>query len=286
MSKRRSKKRKDGPAAQDGGRAYYVYCIGERDSIAHLFEGELPGGIEEGAAVEMVEADDLAAVASAVSAEEYGAGRLQARLADLAWTAARAMRHEKVMEHFAARSTVIPLRFATIYLSRDRIGEMISERRAELLEIIERLRGREEWGINIYCDRAALMSEITAISLRLSEMAERAEKSSPGQAYLLRRQIEALKNDEARAETKRVIEAAASRLAAASEQASRLRVVKGDAGEAGETVAKLAFLVSRERFDVFREAAEALAREHEPRFRLEMTGPWPAYTFSSPGEAE
>jgi hypothetical protein len=286
MSKRRSKKRKGGPTAPGDGRAYYVYCIGERDALAPLFEVGLPGGIEEGAPVEMVEADDLAAVASAVPADEYGAERLQARLADPAWTAVRAMRHEKIMEHFAARSTIIPLRFATIYLSRDRIGEMISERRAELLEIIERLRGREEWGINIYCDRASLMSEITSISPRLCEMAERAEKSSPGQAYLLRRQIEALKSDEARAETKRVIAEVESRLAAASEQASRLRVIKGEAGEAGETVAKLAYLVSRERFDLFREAAEALAREHGTRFRLEMTGPWPAYAFSSPGEAE
>jgi hypothetical protein len=92
-----------------------------------------------------------------------------------------------------------------------------------------------------------------------------------------------LKSDEARVETKRVIAEVESRLAAASEQASRLRVSKG---EAGETVAKLAFLVSRERFDLFREAAEALAREHSARFRLEMTGPWPAYAFSSPGEAE
>jgi hypothetical protein len=95
-----------------------------------------------------------------------------------------------------------------------------------------------------------------------------------------------MKSDEARAETKRVIAEVESRLAAASEQASRLRVIKGEAGEAGETVAKLAYLVSRERFDLFREAAEALAREHGTRFRLEMTGPWPAYAFSSPGEAE
>jgi hypothetical protein len=254
-----------------------------------LFKGELPEGIEAGASVEMVGADDLAAVASAVPRAQYAAGPLQARLADPAWTALRAMRHQKVMEHFAARSSIIPLRFATIYLSRERIREMISERRAELIAIIGRLSGREEWGINVYCDRSALTREIATISPRLREMSGRADKSSPGRAYLLSRQIEAMKNDEARAETKRVIGEIERRLAAVSEEASRLRVIKGEAGEAGEAgeiVAKLAFLVARERFDVFREAAEELAREHSAGFRLEMTGPWPAYTFSSLGEAE
>lgn len=284
MSKGRTKRRESKSAASNESRALYLYCIAERAALGPVSGDEMPEAIEEGAAVEIIEAGDLAAIASEVPVSEYGEKPLAARLADPAWTAVRAMRHEKVVEHFAGRAGVIPLRFATIYLSRERIREMISDRREELLPIIERLRGREEWGINVCRNTGALMSEITSISPRLSELARRADKAPPGQAYLLRKQIEALKADEVKAETRRVVEEVERRLAAASEAAARLRMAKDETGERGEIVAKLAFLVPRERFDKFRDAAERLAGEHRAGFRLEMTGPWPAYNFSSADE--
>jgi hypothetical protein len=286
MNKGKSKKRKGDRAASNDSLALYVYCVGESAALRPLINADLPEAIEEGASIETVEAGDLAAVASAVSIAQYSEEALQARLADPAWTAVRAMRHEKVMEHFAARATVVPVRFATIYLSRKRVQEMVYERQQELAAIIERLRGREEWGINVCRDTAALMKEIASISPRLRDLGERADRSSPGEAYLLRKQIDAMKASEARAETSRVVAEIERGLAALSEGATRLRAAKDETGEQGEIVAKLAFLVSRDRFDDFREAAERLAREHRAGFRLEMTGPWPAYNFSSVVETE
>jgi hypothetical protein len=60
----------------------------------------------------------------------------------------------------------------------------------------------------------------------------------------------------------------------------RLRLLKDEGGEHNDLVAKLAFLVARDRFEEFRAAAERLAEEHAPAgFKLELTGPWPAYNF-------
>ena len=68
--------------------------------------------------------------------------------------------------------------------------------------------------------------------------------------------------------------------------AARLRVIKDEAGEQGETAARLAFLVQRESFEDFRAAAERLAERYTPLgFRFELTGPWPAYNFAE-GEGE
>jgi len=70
-------------------------------------------------------------------------------------------------------------------------------------------------------------------------------------------------------------------MAASFEGAARLRVLKDEATEQGELAARLAFLVRRERFDDFREAAERLAAAYTPLgFRFELTGPWPAYNFA------
>jgi hypothetical protein len=282
MSKRARKKSQE----QDtGGRGFYVYCVGGRESLAPLFDEELPEAIEEGAGLEAIEAGGLAAVVSAVPLEVYGEGALAERLSDATWTATRALRHERVAEHFARRAAVVPLRFGAIYLRRGGVASMVEERAAQFGEVLARLEGRDEWGLNVYAERARLREEVTNLSARLREMAGRAEASTPGQAYLLRKKIEGLRDEEARAETRRVAREAEETLAAACDGVARLRVLKDEATEQGELAARLAFLVRREGFGDFRAAAERLADRYTPLgFRFELTGPWPAYNFAAAGE--
>jgi hypothetical protein len=283
MSKRAAKKGQ----RDEAGRAFYVYCVGERDALAALFGGAMPDAIEDGAALELVESEGLAAVVSAVPLEDYGEGGLALRLGDAAWTATRALRHERVAEHFARRTPVVPLRFGAIYLERGGVARMLSERGAQFRAVLVRVGGREEWGLNVYVERARLREEVTRVSPRLREMSERAEGSAPGQAYLLRKKIEALRDEEGRAETRRVAAEVERRLDAASEGAARLRVLKDEASEEGELAARLAFLVRRDGFDAFRAAAETLAAEYTPLgFRFELTGPWPPYNFAEGAEVK
>ncbi|MDT5296438.1 MAG: hypothetical protein QOJ76_3318, partial [Acidobacteriota bacterium] len=238
MSKRASKKsqraavgHKPPPAkntatAKNDVEAFYVYCVGERDALAPLVGAELPDAIEAEAGLELIEGGGLAAVVSAVPLADYGEGALEARLADAAWMATRALRHERVAEHFARRAGVVPLRFGSIYLRREGVARMLCERGAQLRAVLKRLGGREEWGLNVYVERARLREEVTRVSVRLREMVERAEASPPGQAYLLRKKIDALRDEETRNETRRTAAEVERRLAAASDGVARLRVLK------------------------------------------------------------
>jgi hypothetical protein len=280
MSERKPKKSKSEAGRAEAAQAFYVYCVGERDALAPLFEATLPVAIEPEARLDMETGDDLAAVMSDVPLADYSEEALQARLSDPAWTAVRAMRHEKVVEHFATRASVVPLRFGTIYLERAGVRQMLEQRETELRAIIERLRGREEWGVNIFCDRKILMKAVASLSPRLLELSEQAANASPGQSYLIRKKMDAMRTDEARASVKRVAAEIEKELASLSDGSVRLRVLKDEGGEHGDLVAKLAFLVARTRFDEFRAAAERLALgAASAGFQLELTGPWPAYNF-------
>lgn len=282
MSARKPRKRPGGEG-HAGGQGFYVYCIAARADVSEVFGENLPAAIEDAAALETVERGGLAAVVSAVPLADYGEQALQSRLSDATWTAVRAMRHERVVEHFARRASVVPLRFGTIYTKRDNVAAMLAEKRGELLSIIERLRGREEWGLNVYSDRARLLEEVVSLSPKLREMSEQAAQASPGQSYLMRKKIDSMREAEARAETRRAAAAIERELSEAAAAASaRLRVLKDEGGEQGEVAAKLAFLVERGRFSDFRAAAERLAQEYEGAgFKLELTGPWPAYNFAA-----
>lgn len=271
--------------AEEGGGALYVYCVGARDELARLFGGELPDAMEGARGVVLVEAGDLAAVACAVPLADYGEGALESRLTDAAWTARRALRHEHAVEHFARRATVVPLRFGTIYLRRENVARMLEERSAQLRSALARLEGREEWGLNVYVERARLREQVASLSERLREMEDAAAASPPGRAYLLRKKVDAMRDEETRAETRRAAAVIEDELASACDGVARLRLHKDEAGEQGELAARLAFLVRREGFGEFRAAAEQLAERYTPLgFGFELTGPWPAYNFAAANE--
>src|SRR5215207_1429966 len=263
--------------------AFYVYCIAESAAAHELPADSLPAAIEDDSSLEWVSVNTLAALVSRVPRATYSEESLAEHLTDATWTAIRAMRHETVAEYVAKRASVIPLRFGTIYLERSGIEQMLTEKSRELEEIIEHLRGREEWGVNVYSDRAVLMTSITSVSPVLRELVERAQQASPGQSYLMQKKIEALRVDEVRAAVNRIVDQIEEKLKEQTDDARRLRILKVETTEHGELKAKFAFLVKRSGFEEFREAAERLAQENEAAgIRLELTGPWPVYNFVNP----
>lgn len=260
--------------------AFYIYCIGERDALAPLVDEKQAAAIEPQTELELIASDELAAVASVVPLSDYGEEAFAARLVDAAWVAARAMRHEKVLEHFASRASIVPLRFGAIYLKRAGVTKMLSEKSESLRALLRRLRDKEEWGVNIFCDRAKLIEMIATLSPALREMSARADASTAGQAYLLRKKIEGMRADEARGQIRRVVAEIESKLKDVSAGAVRLRLRQAETAEHQDLAAKLAFLIERARFTEFRAAAEELAASHAPAgFRLELTGAWPPYNF-------
>ena len=259
---------------------YYVYCIAESTAVTQLPADSLPAAIEDDAQLEWISVNTLAALVSQVPKTSYSEERLAEHLTDATWTAIRAMRHETVVEYVAKRVSAIPLRFGTIYLERSRIEQMLTEKSRELELILEQLHGREEWGVNVYSDRAALLSSITSVSPVLRELVERAAAAPPGQSNLMQKKIDAMRVDEARAAVNRIVDQIEEKLKEQSDQGQRLRILKVETTERGELKAKFAFLVKRSGFEEFRDAAERLAQEHQAAgIRLELTGPWPVYNF-------
>src|SRR2546423_8615024 len=113
MSKRATKKNtgaSDAPKADAKGReaagtqALYVYCVGERDSLAPLFDAELPGAIEGESELELVGDGALAAVVSGVPLADYGEGELPSRLAGAPLAGRGAGRDERGVGDFAGRA--------------------------------------------------------------------------------------------------------------------------------------------------------------------------------------
>lgn len=268
------------PAAGKKASGLYVYCIGEYEGVAPLLKENLPDPVEADGELLLVRSDGLAAVASPVQLSEYSEETMDRNLADPAWMAVRAMRHEKVVEHFALRASIIPVRFGTIYHSQSRVQEILRKRSSEFQKTIEYLRGKEEWGLNIYGATEKLLKAASGSSARLRTMDRKAKSSSAGQAYLLRKKIESLRAEEVRQEVKRVVAEVGQKLSEVSAEMDRLTVVRREQADYGTLVGRLVFLVERSSFRKFQARAEQVARRYSAAgFHFELTGPWPAYNF-------
>ncbi|MEV6375995.1 GvpL/GvpF family gas vesicle protein [Micromonospora musae] len=233
----------------------------------------LPG--MTGEPVRPVRTDGLVAVVSTVSLAEYGEQALRRNLEDLSWLERAARAHHRVVDALARVGAVVPARLATVHHDDEAVTASLADRRCELVTLLDGLTGRGEWGVKGYVVPGA---------------APRAEETTGpggvGTAYLRRRRAQLVAREDAQRETAQVAAAvheALTRYAvAARRHPAQDRRLSG-----AETAMALngAYLVDAEAVAGFAGLVEALAERH-PELRLELTGPWPPYSFVTERPAE
>jgi hypothetical protein len=217
--------------------------------------------------VELVPAGDVAALASAVPADEFDEASLRERLNDHAWLERTAREHEDALERALAATPVIPFRLCTVYETRDRLREFLSAHGAALADLLGRLDGRIELGVKAY----------------LAAPAPEREEARSGREYLLRRQRERDAAEEAARFKTECARASHERLASAAEEARANPPQPPElSGRTEEMLLNGAYLVRRDDGRLAGAVAE-LESLYGPRgVTYEVTGPWPPYNFVPP----
>ncbi len=117
----------------------YVYCIAEGEPFAAT------AGLHPCRPVHSIAHEDLLAVVSEVSLQEFGAEGLHARLEDDCWLEQEVRAHERVIEKVMEDRTVLPMKFCTIFRTEGRVRDLLGTRREKFRNALARLRGLEEW---------------------------------------------------------------------------------------------------------------------------------------------
>lgn len=259
----------------DGRTLYYVYGIAPPATDA----AGAPAGIE-GAAVSAVGTQSLAALVSELNAEAYSPELIEERVGDVEWLAPRAEAHDAVVSWAGHPGPVVPLHMWAMFSGRDGVIEMLESRAPELVPLLERVRGADEYGLRVYADPAALEKIAADSDPSVAELERTAASAGPGQRYLIERKLEGARRDAARLLASSRADAIHATLAARSVAAARDAIPT--AASDGSAVLSAAFLVKRDALDPFRAALTALVRETEPEgFRFAFTGPWPPYHFAA-----
>ena len=250
--------------------ATYVYCVVQR--ARRPSRRGAPAGIPDGSPPDVSGiGTGLWLVQSQVPLERYGSPHLETALRDVEWVSAAALGHQRVVEFFTRQSgsTVVPLKLCTLFSSLPLAEREITRQRETLQRVAKRLEGREEWGVRILR---------TVARGRIADT-----PAASGAAFLAARK--------AARESARGVSAAA--LTAAEEVFSTLVSLSAEHKRRSSSQAagpapllEAAFLVSRRRRAPFQSAARRAATElASAGAALTMSGPWPAYSFVSEGDA-
>ncbi|HJP77771.1 MAG TPA: GvpL/GvpF family gas vesicle protein [Pseudonocardiaceae bacterium] len=211
------------------------------------------------AAVRPIAGAGLVALGSTVDLASYGEAALKRNLEDLDWLAATARAHDQVVRAAAQRGVTVPLRLATVYRNDDRVRAMLDESGAEFEETLHRFEGRAEWGVKGYVEATPRPTLPAPTS---------------GTDYLHRRRAQLAKGNHAGQDALRVHETLSSLAVAARKhplQDARLT------GISAQMVLNSTYLVDDERVAEFH---RLVTEQGNAGIRLDLTGPWPPYSFS------
>ncbi len=249
----------------------WAYAITDRG------EADVSGLTGVGSAtVRTAPAAGLTVLVSDVDLAEFGESALRRNLEDLAWLEQVARAHHQVIDAAARLVPVLPTRLATVYSSDASMAAVLSGQRHELRAALHRVGGRVEWGVKAYSAPDAEQKG-SRPAARVSDAA------GAGRAYLNRRRAQLADRQDSRQAALAGARAVHSELA---RHAARSRLHPPQASQlSGNRLPMLlnaAYLLDAGGADGFAAAVAAAAGAH-PELRIELTGPWPPYSFA--GEA-
>ena len=231
----------------------YTFAVLDRDSAPATGDG-----------LRVVVTDRLAAAVEEVDVSEFEGEKLEQNLADREWLERMVRHHESVIEGLLDGRTVVPMRFGSIFSTEDGLRSMLDDNADAFAVMLDRIRGRLEWGIRITAQRAALVRQL----------APAASGAASGADYLRRRRAEMQADEKVGTEAGRLARELHEKLAHHAESA----VVLQPRVPAPDTLVTAAYLVPLDDQEQFLACARNLDAEYDG-FSIDVTGPWPAYSF-------
>lgn len=261
-------------------KGFYLYCI--RAKTNHKFSAE---GIDGGETF-AIPYQDLEAIVSEVSLEEFGSEEIQKRAQeDLKWIKEKAQLHERVVEQAMKEGnkilSIIPMKFGTIFKSKEKLENTLKKYYSKFKKTLKNLTGKQEWGVKIYLDQKAFEKEVKKISPVIQEKEKEIASLPEGMAYFLEKQIEEAVSKEADKALGKYIEDFFESAKKYAEAGIKGKILERElTGKSLPMVLNAIFLISEKSLKDFIKEINNLNKEFKNKgFTFEYSGPWPAYNF-------
>jgi Gas vesicle synthesis protein GvpL/GvpF len=246
-----------------GSTALYAYAV-TRDDLGFPADGP---GLTAGLPVSLVTDDGLGLLVSRVDPDE-----LQVDPDDLSETgrlAVLARGHDTVVRAAVTAGPVLPLRFGTVVADEDGARRLLREHSAVARERLDRIGDAREWGVRL----VRSLSEEQPVPAAARE----GRTDVSGTEFLARRRQALQEREDAEQTARTAAQVLEEALAPHVTEALRRGGAPGSS-----LLLDVAYLVPPATEAAFLAETERLGGELRPRgLALEVTGPWPPYSFAA-----
>jgi hypothetical protein len=253
----------------------YVYCLVNSPPHSAVFA--------ESEGLKSISIDDFFVMVRYVSEDDFSEENFRKHLSDYEWLETNAREHVEVINRIMAYNAVIPFKFGTIFQAESSLKQFITDYSDSLKENFHHTGGREEWSVKMYCDRTKLCKQIDELSEEAAALEKQIMASSPGRAYLLKRKKTDLIENEMDRISKKFGQEYFDEFKALSESTNLNNLLpKEFTGREDTMILNATFLVNKSNVTDFKETLEKLKKKDgNSGFLLEITGPWPPFSFIS-----
>ncbi|MEU7576972.1 GvpL/GvpF family gas vesicle protein [Streptomyces sp. NPDC041068] len=220
--------------------------------------------------------EGLVALVGPVPERDFAQDALRAHLEDLDWLAETARAHQRVIAALATVTCPLPLRLATVFRDDSGVRAMLEDQAERFVRVLDRIEGRVEWGVKVHVE-----GEAASATGRAEEPARRGPRT--GRDYLRQRRRQRAAHEEgwerAEAFARRLHEELSSHADDARLHAPQNAALSR---ASGRNVLNAAYLVPRSHSEEFVELVDRTKDEGRGTdcLRVELTGPWAAYSFT------
>lgn len=249
----------------------YLYCIAEGSEKVNF--GKI--GIDSNE-VYTIPYKDLSAVVHNCPAEPY---RSDIKVIVNRWV----VTHQKVVDTAWERyGVVIPIGFDTIIRGNDVSGpevtmrDWLKEDYKNLKAKMEKIRGRAEYGVQVFWDSNVMAQKITEESVEIKNLNKEIKSKPRGLAYMYRQKLKDLLKKEMESQADRYFKAFYERIKPCVEDL-RVEKTRKTEDENKQMLMNLSCLLPKNGSKkVGDELEEIVSLEG---FSVRYTGPWPPYSF-------
>jgi hypothetical protein len=241
------------------------------------------------AKVRTITCSGLTVLVSDVSLAEFGEAALRRNLENLDWLDEVAREHHYVIDAAARIFPLLPTRLATVYSGEAAVCAALGSRHDQLCDALRRVGGRVEWGVKAYAepepDAPAEPDKAERAATGGNRVGADAGRdagpgSGAGLAYLKRRRGQLTADRESRVGAVHAAQAMHADLTAKATD-TRLHPPQSAqlSGARLPMLLNAAYLLDAADGATFTAAVAGQATAH-PELRVELTGPWPPYSFA------
>jgi len=264
----------------------YLYCIRERNEDTPTISIK---GIDRNGEAYTLIFNDLEAVVSKISFEEFASEEIQRKAQeDLGWIKEKALIHERVVEKAMWENSdllnLIPMRFGTIFKNEEKLRETLSKSYPEIKDILERIRGSQEWSVKVYLrDRKKFEQMIKERNDTIKEKEKEIASFQEGMAFFMEEELKEVISKEVEQELNKMKEGLFERLKKQAVASIKNKILGKELTSRQEPmVLNAAYLIPEKNIEDFKREITGLNQQIQQNgFLLEYSGPWPAYHFTS-----